>query len=435
MLKLFKNKEVKNAGWIIGGKIIQMIISFFVGVLSARYLGPGNYGLINYASAYVAFFTSFCTLGINSVIIKDFIDNPNEQGVAIGSTLLMRVISSTLSAIMIVAIVGIIDNDEPLTIIVTALCALALPFHVFDTINYWFQSRYQSKVTSIATLIAYIVTSAYKIILLILGKSVEWFAVATSVDYICLAIILFIVYKKNDGPKIKFSWQKGKQLLKSSYHYILSGMMVAIYGQTDKLMLKQMLDETAVGYYATATALCGMWTFVLSAIIDSINPTILQLNGKNEESFNKKCRQLYAIVFYVSAFVSLCFLLLGDVAIKILYGDAFMPAVAPLKIVSWYTAFSFLGVARDSWVVCKNKQKYLKYLYLTAAILNVLLNLLLIPMWGPSGAALASLMTQVSTSIILPLFIKDLRPNAKLMLEAIILKDVFTKNKKANEGE
>ena len=435
MFNFLKNKEAKNAGWIIGGKIIQMIISFFVGVLSARYLGPGNYGLINYASAYVAFFTSFCTLGINSVIIKDFIDNPNEQGEALGTTIILRAISSTLSAIMIVAIVGIIDNDEPLTIIVTALCALALPFHVFDTINYWFQSRYQSKVTSIATLIAYIVTSAYKIILLILGKSVEWFAVATSVDYICLAIILFIVYKKNDGPKIKFSWQKGKQLLKSSYHYILSGMMVAIYGQTDKLMLKQMLDETAVGYYATATALCGMWTFVLSAIIDSINPTILQLNGKNEEAINKKCKQLYAIVFYVSAFVSLCFLLLGDVAIKILYGDAFMPAVAPLKIVTWYTAFSFLGVARDSWVVCKNKQKYLKYLYLTAAIINVILNFLLIPTWGASGAAFASLVTQIFTSIILPLFIKDLLPNAKLMLEAIILKDVFTKNKKVNEGE
>ena len=431
MFNFLKNKEAKNAGWIIGGKIIQMIISFFVGVLSARYLGPGNYGLINYASAYVAFFTSFCTLGINSVIIKDFIDNPNEQGEAIGTTIILRAISSTLSAIMIVAIVGIIDNDEPLTIIVTALCALALPFHVFDTINYWFQSRYQSKVTSIATLIAYIVTSAYKIILLILGKSVEWFAVATSVDYICLAIILFIVYKKNDGPKIKFSWQKGKQLLKSSYHYILSGMMVAIYGQTDKLMLKQMLDETAVGYYATATALCGMWTFVLSAIIDSINPTILQLNGKNEEAFNKKCKQLYAIVFYVSAFVSLCFLLLGDVAIKILYGDAFMPAVAPLKIVTWYTAFSFLGVARNSWMISKGKQKHLTFLYISAAIINVILNFLLIPTWGASGAAFASLVTQIFTSIILPLFIKDLRPNAKLMLEAIILKDIF--NKKTNK--
>ena len=140
-------------------------------------------------------------------------------------------------------------------------------------------------------------------------------------------------------------------------------------------------------------------------------------------------------MFYVSAFVSLCFLLLGDVAIKILYGDAFMPAVMPLKIVTWYTAFSFLGVARSSWMVCNNKQKYLKFMYIPAIIINVILNFLLIPTWGASGAAFASLVTQIFTSIILPLFIKDLRPNAKLMLEAIILKGVFTKNKKANEGE
>ena len=76
--KYFVKREVKNASWIIGEKIIQMVISFFVGILTARYLGPDNYGLINYANAYGAFFTAFCTLGINSVIVKNLIDNPDE---------------------------------------------------------------------------------------------------------------------------------------------------------------------------------------------------------------------------------------------------------------------------------------------------------------------------------------------------------------------
>lgn len=56
MNNLFRHKSVKNAGWLISGKIIQMIISLGVGLLTARYLGPANYGLINYASAYTAFF-------------------------------------------------------------------------------------------------------------------------------------------------------------------------------------------------------------------------------------------------------------------------------------------------------------------------------------------------------------------------------------------
>ena len=127
----------------------------------------------------------------------------------------------------------------------------------------------------------------------------------------------------------------------------------------------------------------------------------------------------------MSATVSIAFVILGDLAINILYGEAYAPAALPLKIITWYTAFSFFGVARNAWMVCNEKQKYLKYMYVFAAILNVVLNFVLIPLWGPSGAAVASLVTQISTSIVLPYCIKDLRPNAKLMLEAIMLKGVF----------
>lgn len=432
-MSLFKNKIVKNASWLIGGKVAQMVLSLFVSVLSARFLGPSNYGLISYANALIAFFMSLCTLGINSVIVKELIDQPDKEGTTLGSAICFRLVSSFCSVILAVAVSLIIDFGQWETIIVVALCSVSLIFHAFDTINYWFQSKYNSKVTAIATFIAYAVTSVYKIILLILKKSVFWFAFATSVDYIVLGIFLIIAYKKNGGPKLNLSFKRGKEILSKSYHYILSGLMVAIYGHTDKLMLKQMLSETQVGYYATATAICGMWTFVLSAIIDSMYPTIVNAFKKDQETFEKRNRQLYAVVFYVSVFVSVIFLLLGQFVIKILYGNEFMPAVMPLKIVTWYTAFSFLGVARSAWMVCNNKQRYLKYMYIPAIIINVVLNFLFIPLMGAAGAALASLITQVFTSIVLPFFIKDLRPNAKLMLEAIILKDTLPKREKQND--
>ena len=429
MYNLLKGKETKNALWLIGGKVIQMILSLVVGIFTARYLGPSNYGLVNYGTTYVSFFMSFCTLGINSVIIKDFFDHPEEQGKSIGTTLVLRIISSFASALMIVGIVGVLDRNEPLTIAVAALCSISLLFHVFDTFNYYFQSQYRSKITAIATLIAYVSTSVYKVILLITGASVAWFAFASSVDYIVLGILLYFFYATNKGPRLSFSWEKGKALLKQSCHYILSGMMVAIYGQTDKLMLKQMLDTTAVGYYSTATAICAMWTFVLQAIIDSIYPTILKLKGQDEYLYERKNKQLYAITFYISIFVSVLFLLLGDFAIRILYGDAYAPAGLPLKIVTWYTAFSYLGVARNAWIVCEEKQKYLKYLYIVAAIMNVILNFIMIPFWGAAGAASASLITQIFTSIVLPLFIKGMKRNSILMLQAIVLYDVFGKPK------
>lgn len=422
--KLLGSKEFKNASWLIIGRVIQMILSFVVSIFTARYLGPSDYGVINYAGAYVAFFTSLCTLGINSIIIKDFVDNPDQQGITIGTSLLLRIISSVLSSIMIVGIVSIVDYGETETIVVSALCSVALVFQVFDTINYWFQSRYQSKVTAIATLLAYLAISAYKIILLILHKDVEWFAFANSVDYIFLAIFLVISYKKYNGPKWSFSWKKGKYLLSRSYHYIISGMMVAIYGQTDKLMLKQMMNETSVGYYSLASSINLMWVFVLQAIIDSMYPTIMNLYKTDRDQFEKKNRQLYAIVIYVSIFVAVMFILFGNLAIKVLYGDAYLPAAEPLKIITWYTIFSYLGVARNAWIVCENKQKYLKYMYLSAVFINIILNYFMIPLWGASGAAAASLITQICTSIVLPCFIKDMRPNVKLMLQAFLLKNI-----------
>lgn len=424
-LNFFRSKEVENASWLIGGKVFQMLISLFVGILTARYLGPGNYGLINYASSYILLFTALCTLGINSVIIKDFVDNPCEQGKALGTTIILRLISSILSVLIILGIVSVVDYKESETIIVVFLCSTTLIFHAFDTINYWFQSKYKSKVTAVVTFIAYTLVSIYKIILLLLGKNVYWFAFASSLEYIFIAIFLLIAYKKYGGPSFLISWDKGKKLLGNSYHYILSGMMVAIYGHIDRLMLKQMLDETAVGYYSVATAICSMWVFVLTAIIDSLYPTIIQLHSeKNCKAYDRKNKQLYAIVFYVSMIVSLVFTIFGGVFVKILYGNAYLSAITPLKIVTWYTAFSYLGVARNAWIVCENKQKYLKYIYVCAAVLNIILNFVFIPLWGTSGAALASLITQIFTSILLPYMIKELRPNAKLMIDAILLKDI-----------
>jgi O-antigen/teichoic acid export membrane protein len=202
-------------------------------------------------------------------------------------------------------------------------------------------------------------------------------------------------------------------------------MMLVVYGQTDKLMLKQYLGETEVGYYATAISICSMWTFILQALIDSLYPTILQLNSTNQAAFDRKNRQLYAIVFYLSCFVSIGFTIFGDWGISLLYGAEYAPAGLPLKIITWYTAFSYLGVARNAWIVSAGKQRYLKYMYFSAAIINIILNCIFIPVLGAAGAAIASLITQVLTSLLLPSLIKEMRPNVKLMVDAILLRNVF----------
>lgn len=428
-MNILRNKSFRNAGWLIAGKIVEKCIAFVVGILSLRYLGPSNYGLISYAGAYTAFFMAFCTLGINSVIVKELIDNKSSQGTVLGTAIGLKGISSFLSAIMIIAIVSVVDAGEKLTILVTALCCLGPLFNILETFNYWFQSRLQSRVTAIAAVTGYTITSAYRLYLMATGKSVAFFALATSVDYICVGVIQIIAYKLNHGEKLHFSRKYGKQLLKVSAPFILPALMVSIYGQTDRLMLKQMIDTTENGYYTTAVNLCAVWCFVLAAIIDSFAPGIMELNNTDKERFIQRNKQLYAIVFYLSLAVSCVFTLFAVPIIRILYGEEYLPAADSLRIITWYTAFSYLGIARNLWLVCMNRQKHLVWINLSAAVINVITNLLFIPLWGGPGAALASVIAQVST-IVVPFAIKPLRENSVLIFEAIALKGVFPKKEK-----
>lgn len=421
------NAVIKNAGWLMAGRVIQLLINLVVGLLTARYLGPSNYGLIGYGTAYTGFFYSLCTLGINSVMVKELLDAPDKEGETLGTSLLLRFVSSALSVLLILCIVYVADDGDRTTLLVVGLTAVGMLFQTFELFFYWFQSRLQSKVTALVSLIAYIITAAYRVILLVSGKSVVWFAFATAVDYMAVAVLIFRQYRKHGGRPLGISLTRGREILRKSCHFILPGLMVAVYGQTDKIMLKQMIGDAEIGFYSTAVSLCSVWCFVLSAIIDSLYPEITKAHKADKALFERRNRQLYALVFYISMTVSVMIACFARPIVWIMYGEAYLPTVAPLRVITWYTAFSYLGVARNAWVVCENRQKYLIWIYASAAISNVVLNILLIPRWGAVGAAAASLAAQVITTMVTPFFIPGMRRNAMLMLEAIMLKDIFRK--------
>ena len=190
-----------------------------------------------------------------------------------------------------------------------------------------------------------------------------------------------------------------------------------------------MMDDASVGYYSLAVQISTLWAFILSAIIDSMKSTIMEAHNSDKDRYQTLNKQLYALVLYISFAISLLFCLIAPVFIGIVYGDDYLPAVQPLRIVVWYVAFSYLGVARDIWIVCERKQKYIKYIYISSAMINVLLNSFLIPVWGMSGAAIASLVTQFSTIFLVPMFIKPLRENTRMIISAMLLQDIVKTRK------
>lgn len=429
-----ENRIVQNAGAIIIGKIAQSLFGFVVGLLTARYLGPSNYGLITYAGAYTAFFMTASSLGTNNLLVKEFVDRPDDEGLIIGSTIAMRLLASMAAILIILAASFFLDAGEKLTVLIVGITSFSLLFQQpAEVLDFWFQARLESKVTAIATLIAYTVSTAFKIYLLASHKSVVFFAMVSSLDLFCLGLLLAIRYKKAGGQALRCSCAYGKSLLRKSYPLILSGMMFAVYSQVDKLMLKNLISETETGYYAIAYTLCTIWCFVLGAVITSYYPVIMtHAKDQDEELFNQKNKQLYAIIFYSSTLVSIVLCIFASPLISSLYGEHYMPSVPLVRIITWYTGLTFLGSARAAWTVAKGLQKNLFTINLLSAITNVVLNLLLIPKTGAAGAALASLISHVLITLVYPMFIQDMRPNTLLMLDAILLKGILWKRSRSH---
>ena len=170
------NRVVKNASWMIVCKVIQSVLAFVIGTLSARYLGPSDYGVVNYAASVVSFVAPIMYLGFNSTLVRELVKDPEHQGEIMGSAIGMSIISALLCIVGVNAFVLVANRGNTETIIVCALYSTLLLFQAIDLIKYWFQSKLLSKYTSVAALVAYIIVAAYKALLLITHKSVYWFA-------------------------------------------------------------------------------------------------------------------------------------------------------------------------------------------------------------------------------------------------------------------
>lgn len=394
------NKVIKNASWIIICRIIQAILALIISMITARYLGPSNYGLLNYAISVVAFVLPVMRLGLSSILVQEFVHEPDKEGETLGTSLIMCFFSALICIVGANVFVNIANAGEKDTIIVCALYSSILIFQIFELINYWFQAKLQAKYSSIIALIAYGIVSIYKVYLLVTHKSIYWFSVANTLDYLIIAIGLIVIYKRMGTQRLSFNWIRGKQLLSISKYYIISDLMVVVFAQTDRIMLKAMIDNAATGYYSAAITCAGMTQFVFAAIIDSMRPTIFEGKKSSEEAYRLNLSRLFSIITYLALLQSIVMTVLAPIIIRVLYGVDYGASVPALQIVVWYTTFSYLGSARNIWILAEGKQKYLWQINLFGAIANVMLNAVLIPLMGVNGAAIASLVTQFLTNVV-----------------------------------
>ncbi len=425
MSSLKSNRFLRNTGWIVGGQIARLLLSLVINSLTARFLGPSDYGVVNYVTSLITFFTSLVSLGLSGVIVYELVSGRDRAGTVLGTAITLRFFAGLISTVGFLALIRVTDPGDETVFRAAALAAVQLPFLAPGSIAGWHQSRLQSKHAVLCQLLAYLTMSGYKIYLLATGASVELFSFAVSLDVIVLALLYFISYARTGGTRLGFSLTTARRLLRSSLPFILADMMIFFYGQTDKIMLRHMLDSSeAVGYYSAAIAISGLIAFLPAAILESARPPIIEAKEKDERVYRHRLRLLYAALVWISLLYSLGVTCLAEPIVSLLYGKAYYPAIPALRIAVWYTAFSYLGSGRSLYLICEKKNRFVSLFSAMGALTNILLNLLLIPSLGIKGAALATLATQLLANFVYPALFPSTRAYSRHVLAAITLRGI-----------
>lgn len=427
LLRMLRSKVASNALWIVICKGLQAVLGVIISVISARILGPVNYGLVNYAASLVLFVTPVAQLGMAATLVHEVVSCPDadHEGRVMGTAIISSLVSSVLCILGILLFVSVSNPNEPETLVVCGLYSLLLLSQGAELIQYWFQAKLLSKYTAIITLIAYVLISAYQIVILAAGRGVNWFAIAKAAEYAMIAVALLIIFHRKSQCKPSFSGSVLRNMWSRSWYYMLSNLMVMSFSQADRIMIKTMIDEAAVGFYSAAVVGANATDFLFFAIIDSMRPIILEAKKKDEHTYERNMTLLYSIVVYLSLIQSVVIAVFAKPVVYVLHGSAYSPSVPVLKILVWYTAFSYLGTARNVWILAEGKHKLLWKINLCGAVVNIFLNWRLIPLYGISGAAFASLITQATVNVGIGFVMPSLRANNHLLMRSLNPKTIL----------
>lgn len=404
--KFFQNKEIikitKNSIWLLLDKIIRMGIGLFVGVWVARYLGPDQFGKLNYARAIVGLFGFLATLGLDSLVVRDLVRYPNNKEKLLGSTFILRLIGSFLSFMLIIIAIKIIRPHEPMIFVLVCISSLGLLFQIFDTIDFSFQAQLLSKYTVISKNLAYLVASAIKVLLIVYKMPLISFAIIGSFEILIGSCFLLIVNRIKDVriTKWKPSLMTMKLLLLESWPLILASMASMINMRIDQIFIGNILDDNAVGNYAAAIRISEIWLMIPSILGVSIFPYMIKQKELNEDLYRKKLHKVFQLLCFTIIPIALLISSISDQVVYLLYGIQYQIAGKLLSIHIWSGVPYLLTFVYAQMYYIEGLTRIIFYTSLLTPLLNISLNLILIPKLGSVGAAIATMITAVLTGII-----------------------------------
>ncbi|MBY5267706.1 O-unit flippase [Spiribacter salinus] len=414
-------KIVDNICWLFFDKALRMGVGLFVGVWIARYLGPEQFGLLSFATAFIGLFGAIAALGLQGIVVRDIVRNPDSARETLGTAAVLQLFRGLVAYLFILVAIAYLRPDDPLARTIVAILALMMLLKASDIAEFWFESQVQSKYTVWVRNGVFLVFAAIQVGLILQQAPLIAFVWAMLAEVVLVALILLIVMGWR-GPalrRLRVSVERGVTLLRDSWPLILSAIAVTVYMKIDQLMLGQMIGDEAVGIYSATVRISEVWYFIPIAIVASVFPAILEAKKRSETQYYARLQSLYDLMVIISVSVAVPMTFLATPMIGLLFGVPYIDAGPISGIHIWGGVFVSMGLARGKWLLAENLQ-YMGYWYVAfGMVTNVIGNYLLIPHFGITGAASMTVISQAMAALLAPAFFKRTRFSSVMLARSL----------------
>ncbi len=388
-------KIVDNIVWLFFDKILRMGVGLIVGVWIARYLGPEQFGLLSFATAFVGIFGAIASLGLQGVVVRDIVRDPSSKQETLGTAAVLQFIGGLIAYGLILGTIFWLRPDDTLAKALVAILGSMMLFKASEVVAYWFESQVLSKYTVWIQSGSFLAFAAIKVGLILNNAPLIAFAWATMAEALIVALLLAVMLSLR-GPQLhhlSITLERAKSLLKDSWPLLLSGIAIVIYMKIDQIMLGQMVGDEAVGIYSAAMRISEVWYFAIGIVMASVFPNLAMHHALNSAMITQRWVHAYRAMFWLSITAAFLLTLASSPLVVFLYGDDYLSAGSVLSVHVWAGVNVAIGSVWSKWLLLENRLTIGLYGHLIGAATNVALNFILIPKQGEVGAALATLIS------------------------------------------
>lgn len=420
---------------VLAERGLRLTVTLIVTFLIARHIGVANFGLLSTAQAIVALTGPLIVLGLDQICVRELILKPKHRHAILGTTAFLQLAGGGAAALVCIACALLVRGD------IAGLAPFLIILALQPLLQWPAIGEYAMRAGARNALIATgrtAATVAYAAVALLLLRTdapalaFAWLAVA---DLALLALVQggFLVLAERP-IRLTVGRAQVAALLRNSWPLVLSGLAVMVYMRTDQVMLAGMLGEEAAGTYTAAARISEAWYIVPTTVAYVLGPALLRQGDPHSRTYLAALfgatRKLLALTTVIAIGVSL-----GATSIvSAIYGPAYAEAGPVLALHFWSAVFVTLGVLQSLWFVATNRTRISLYRTLAGAVVNVLLNLLLIPSFGPAGAAAATLIAQATAAFLSNAVLAETRHFLHLQARTLCLLPAYPAGRSAVHG-